>query len=146
MGTFKSLFGGRKKETDDPPVDKPPQGIYTRKRCDNCGALLLEIDYQENKGLCGQCSEKPSIAEKRRQVAESINAFENGYPACGGCGATEDQRKKMCEEAVARGMGVYLRNNPSLLFCESCGKFFCGACQIDLSISAGCPRCRKELV
>jgi uncharacterized protein YbaR (Trm112 family) len=68
---------------------------------------------------------------------------------CGSCGRTSEQLLDHFEKIRNAG-GVVI--SPSwapadgFLYCNKCGRYFCGNCQIDLGFDSGCPRCKNPLV
>lgn len=107
-------------------------------KCSNCNAFIHESTFQEKKGMCGLCASSEEVATKRRKVK-----YQNA--ACAKCGITEEERFRQLEEAEKEGAFVYMKDWPALLYCDNCKKYFCGGCQIDLGMNAGCPICRKDL-
>jgi len=95
--------------------------------------------------MCGLCASNPEIAKKRRSVAESQKAKGILNPRCAGCGVSEVDRIRELEEAERGGTFIYMKDWPALLYCENCDKYFCGRCQVDLGMNAGCPECGKDL-
>jgi hypothetical protein len=68
-----------------------------------------------------------------------------GGNKCAKCGRTWDGLERHFAEAEARGTFVYGSDVPVLLYCEKCGKSFCGSCQADLGMDSGCPDCKNPL-
>ncbi|MDD5544898.1 MAG: hypothetical protein PHX83_17155 [Acidobacteriia bacterium] len=107
-------------------------------QCSNCNALIHESTFQEKKGLCGLCASNETVAAKRRTTK-----YEDAV--CAGCGITEQDRFRQLEKSEKEGAFIYMKDWPVVLYCDHCHKYFCGACQIDLGMNAGCPICRKDL-
>jgi len=95
--------------------------------------------------MCGLCFSNPRRAEHRRAVAESQKAKGIFDPRCARCGISEPERIRQFTEVEKSGTFIYLKDYPSLLYCENCDKYFCGRCQADLGMNAGCPECHKDL-
>ncbi|MBM4432189.1 MAG: hypothetical protein FJ026_17850 [Chloroflexi bacterium] len=115
-------------------------------RCTNCHALIHESTFRKRGGLCGPCSSRPEIAQKRRAMAQAQQAKGVHDPQYARCGTSESARMRQLQEAEKKGVFVYMKDWPVLQYCESCGEFFCGRCQVDLGTAAGCPVCGIALV
>ena len=114
-------------------------------RCSNCNARIHESTYRQNNGMCGLCARDETIAKKRHRIAEIQKAKGIDDPKCARCGVSESQRMRELQQAEERGVFIYGKDYPVLLYCENCDKYFCGGCQTDLGMSAGCPECRSDL-
>ncbi len=111
-------------------------------RCSNCRARILESTFDNNKELCGLCASSPWKTEKRRLVAKA-KGIDN--PLCAKCRVSEAQRIAEFTKAEAKGMFIYMKDYPALLYCERCDKYFCARCQVDLGLNSGCPICREPI-
>jgi len=65
---------------------------------------------------------------------------------CAKCHRTENEIRAGFEAARGRGVVVIGDLDHVLLYCDNCGKSFCGSCQIDLGYDSGCPICNKALI
>lgn len=121
-------------------------GLFGRKefRCSNCKALITESTFRKHDGECGFCA---SASQDRRDRQQKVGIARSRIknPKCAKCGASEKQRVEWALEKEKSGEFVYLADWPALLYCDDCQKFFCGRCQLDLGMTAGCPQCRKDL-
>lgn len=114
-------------------------------RCSNCNARIHESTYQKNNGMCGLCASSEVVAKNRHRIAEIQKAKGIDDPHCARCGVSESQRMNQLQQAEAQGVFIYGKDYPVLLYCEHCDKYFCGGCQVDLGMNAGCPECRSDL-
>jgi len=114
-------------------------------RCSNCNARIHFSTYLSENGQCGLCSSSESVAKNRHRIMELQKAKGIDDPHCAKCGVSESQRFQQLEQAEEQGIFVYGIDYPALLYCEHCDKYFCGKCQVDLGMNAGCPQCRNDL-
>jgi len=114
-------------------------------RCSNCNAQILKSTLQQKKGMCALCASKPEVAKKRHSIAESQKAKGIFNPRCGKCGVSEAERVQQLKKAEKMGEFIYMKDWPYLLYCENCDKYFCGVCEIDLGMNAGCSECQRDL-
>lgn len=65
---------------------------------------------------------------------------------CGKCGITLEERLRQWNAPAPPGVVKIGSGRGAFLYCNYCKNGICGACSIDLGMTAGCPFCRNELV
>lgn len=126
-------------------ITPPQERQMSEFRCSNCNARIHESTFRERNGMCWLCSNDPDVAAHRRKVGESQKAKGILNPKCASCGISESEQIRQHADAEKSGASIYMKDFPPLLYCENCGKYFCGRCQADIGGASGCPECRTEL-
>lgn len=65
---------------------------------------------------------------------------------CTNCGTTWEERLREWNAPVAPGVVKIGDEGGAFMFCPRCKVGVCGRCSVDLGMTAGCPRCKAELV
>lgn len=66
---------------------------------------------------------------------------------CGQCGITEKERIRQWNAPTPRGVvKIGEGDRGAFMYCPTCKEGICGRCSIDLGMTAGCPKCRTELI
>lgn len=65
---------------------------------------------------------------------------------CGKCGITQKERLRQWNAPASPGVIKIGSERGAFMYCKHCQMGICGACSIDLGMTAGCPMCRTELV
>ncbi|MBI4911352.1 MAG: hypothetical protein HY823_01310 [Acidobacteria bacterium] len=127
-------------------------GLHDGVVCPACGALECSAcKGTPVDGPCSWCGAAVSPAfdsmlrsNPRPPGAGVVPDGSDPKKVCGKCGRTEEQVLHDFEEFRKKG-GVVIGSGSGLLYCDPCGKAFCGRCQVDLGMTSGCPQCRRDL-
>lgn len=80
-------------------------------------------------------------------AAVSLNVEAGGRrDVCMSCGATLEERLKQWNAPAPPGVVKIANGSGVFMFCPRCRAGVCGRCDVDLGMTAGCPRCNTELV
>jgi hypothetical protein len=77
----------------------------------------------------------------------SVEVIKTGQrDICGTCGITEKERLRQWNAPAPPGMVKIGDGRGAFMYCPHCKEGVCGRCSIDLGLTAGCPKCRGELL